>query len=61
MSDYYWNPNEWEESVRDKSLDKKIKDAEKPNPDYCSHEWVKYLGLNESFFYCKRCDIKRAY
>lgn len=26
----------------------------------CQHIWTKYLGLSESFEYCKVCDIKRS-
>lgn len=24
----------------------------------CWHEWVEYTGLNEVFFYCRKCDVK---
>lgn len=26
----------------------------------CFHEWVEYLGLNESFIFCKLCDVKKV-
>jgi hypothetical protein len=26
----------------------------------CQHVWTKYLGLSESFEYCKVCDVKRG-
>lgn len=29
-----------------------------PKPG-CEHEYVNYQGLNESFEYCKKCDVKR--
>jgi hypothetical protein len=32
---------------------------EQSTPKYCAHEWVKYVGLNEAFEYCKKCDEKR--
>ena len=27
--------------------------------DWCAHEWVDYIGLNEKFTYCKKCDKKK--
>jgi hypothetical protein len=27
--------------------------------DYCSHEWVKYEGITERYYFCKKCDKKR--
>lgn len=24
----------------------------------CSHEWIFYSGLSESYNYCKKCDVK---
>lgn len=27
--------------------------------DSCSHEWKEYLGLNEQFTYCSKCDKKK--
>lgn len=33
------------------------RDAE---PQTCQHVWVEYVGLVESFDYCKLCDVKRT-
>lgn len=30
-----------------------------PQPIGCQHEWKEYLGLNEKFTFCKKCDIKK--
>lgn len=27
--------------------------------DICNHQWKYYMGLNEAFEYCTRCDKKR--
>lgn len=24
----------------------------------CQHEWTTYIGLNEKYQYCKKCDLK---
>ena len=30
----------------------------KNDQTWCNHEWVDYVGLNESFKFCKKCDKK---
>ncbi len=29
------------------------------NQETCRHDWVEYVGLNEVFTYCKKCDAKK--
>lgn len=26
----------------------------------CLHEWTEYIGFNDSFTYCSKCDIKKG-
>ncbi len=32
----------------------------KKDPDKCDHVWKSYTGLNESFEYCIKCDVKKT-
>lgn len=27
--------------------------------DFCSHLWINYYGLTETYDYCQYCDMKR--
>lgn len=29
------------------------------NYKLCNHDWFDYLGLNESFTFCKKCDVRK--
>lgn len=48
MGEYFIDPNvDWG----------KINPAEMN--DICSHKWVFYRGLDESFEFCEKCDVKK--
>lgn len=32
----------------------------KKDPSKCDHAWKSYTGLNESFEYCIKCDVKKT-
>lgn len=46
--------NLWEDGYLTEPMFKKD-----PIAPTCSHEWLDYTGLNETFKFCKRCDEKR--
>lgn len=27
--------------------------------DYCSHNWILYIGITESYEFCNKCDAKK--
>ncbi len=33
---------------------------EEEKPKVCTHNWVEYLGLNESFLHCSKCGEKKV-
>ncbi len=35
------------------------KESAKEPTKACYHEWTEYIGLNEVFTYCKKCDAKK--
>lgn len=39
------------------TIEKEGIDVTKP---YCSHDYVPYLGLKESYEFCKKCDRKKG-
>lgn len=34
------------------------KEAAKPLQNVCMHDWVKYTGFTEVYFFCEKCDEK---
>lgn len=52
------NNTPWDWSDFYSELENKSPAKEPEKMVSCSHEWMPYLGLNESFNYCKKCDAK---
>lgn len=44
--------NIWEDGYQTHPTFKKDED--------CAHDWVDYVGLNETYRFCRRCDKKRT-
>lgn len=54
-----WDDDYFYPSQKPKAVEEKAKvDLDKQK--YCLHDWIKYVGLNESFEYCKKCDLKKG-
>ena len=32
--------------------------VEEPDNRLCNHEWKFYVGFNDQFYYCTKCDVK---
>lgn len=50
----------WDDHLDQKYIDKsKLKEEPETKPLCYPHLWLEYIGLNEHFWYCRNCDIKR--
>lgn len=34
--------------------------VKEPETTSCTHEWKEYIGFNDTFTYCSKCDIKKG-
>lgn len=56
---YNWGDDDPEKTKkREEIIDNKDLSKKEENQKYCLHEFKEYVGFNEKYFYCTKCDKK---
>jgi hypothetical protein len=55
---YFFNNIIFDESLNASNKNGNVKVNKEEQPKACFHNWKKYVGFTESYFYCENCDEK---
>jgi len=59
MTDEWNSYDDWYGSFLPTGIDMDKLEEEIKLLSECSHEWTEYIGFNNSYEFCKKCDKKR--
>lgn len=55
---YFFNNIIFDESLNSSNKKEHTKTNKEDQPKNCIHNWKKYVGFTETYYYCEHCDEK---